>query len=71
LLETKIYKKTGKFEDLKEEELINELGSFSKIYTKKSMRSHPSTKAEYVFYKGLVKSINVGSRGKPPKRILK
>lgn len=50
------------------EEVINEIGSFSKIYTKKSMGSHPSKKAEDVFYKGLVQSINVGLRGKPPKR---
>ena len=53
---------------LKNEEVINEIGSFSKIYTKKAMGSHPSKKAENVFYKGLVQSINVGLRGKPPKR---
>ena len=54
--------------DEKNEELINEIGSFSKIYTKKSTRSHPSKQAEIVMYKGLVKSVNVGLRGKPPKR---
>jgi len=53
---------------MKNEEVITEIGSFSKIHTKKAIGSHPSKNAEKVFYKGLVKSINVGSRNKPPKR---
>ena len=62
------FNKIDKMHKAKNEEVINEIGSFSKIYTKKAMGSHPSKKAENVFYKGLVQSINVGLRGKPPKR---